>query len=175
MFCPNCGAKSTADQKFCRACGLKLDKVSLLIVEQLPAGSLSESTPEEIARLLKSKRQIERLLVGIGLTAGAVFVVSIFWTIITKIIIGKGEVWAGSIFLGFILAGLIALALVCYRESVLESLARRGVSEDKKPAMPAAAPTANLLPEAHATPVGSVTDRTTELLEVERKRNTQEV
>ena len=174
MFCPNCGANSTADQKFCRGCGLKLEKVSLMIAEQLPAGSLSESTPEEITLLLKSKRRVERLLVGIGLTGATVFVVSIIWTIIFKIIIGRGHVLQGSIFLGFIIAGLAALALVCYRESVVNSLARRGVT-DEKPALPAAAPTANLLPEARATPLASVTERTTELLEVERKRTTQEV
>lgn len=173
MFCPNCGANSTADQKFCRGCGLKLEKVSLLIVEQLPAGSLAEAAPEEIARLLKSKQSIERLLVGIGLTAAAVFVTSIIWTLVFTIIIGKGAVLSGSIALGLILAGVVAVALVCYRESVLNALARRGVS-DEKPA-PISAPTANLLPEPRATPVGSVTDRTTELLEVERKRNTQEV
>lgn len=174
MFCPNCGANSTADQKFCRGCGLKLDKVSLLIVEQLPAGSLAESAPEEIAQLLKSKQRIERLLVGIGLTAATVFVGAIIWTLVFTIIIGKGAVLSGSIALGFILAGVVAVALVCYRESVLNALARRGVSEEK-PALPAAVPTANLLTESRATPIGSVTDRTTELLEVERKRNTQEV
>jgi hypothetical protein len=174
MFCPNCSAKSTADQKFCRGCGLKLDKVSLLIVEQLPAGSLAESAPEEIARLLKSKQRIERLLVGIGLTGAAVFVGAIIWTLVFTIIIGKGAVLQGSIALGFILAGVAALALVFYRESVLNSLARRGVS-DEKPPLPAGAPTANLLTESRVAPVASVTDRTTELLEVERKRNTQEV
>lgn len=174
MFCPNCGADSTADQKFCRGCGLKLEKVSLVLAEQLPAGSLAESSPEEIARLLKSKRRVERLLVGIGLTGAAVFVGAIIWTLVFTIIIGKGAVLQGSIALGFILAGVVALALVCYRESVVNSLARRGVSEEK-PTLPAAAPTANLLPEPRATPLGSVTDRTTELLEVERKRNTQEV
>jgi hypothetical protein len=174
MFCPNCSAKSAADQKFCRGCGLKLDKVSLLIVEQLPAGSLSESTPEEITRLLKSKQRIERLLVGIGLIAGSVFVLAITLTIIFKLIIGKGAVLQGAMFLGLIIAAVVALALVRYRESVLESLARRGVT-DGQPTLPAAAPTTNLLPEALATPVGSVTDRTTELLEVERKRNTLEV
>jgi hypothetical protein len=174
MFCPNCGADSTADQKFCRGCGLKLEKVSLLIAEQLPAGSLAEAAPEEIARLLKSKRSIERLLVGIGLSAAAVFVTSIIWTLVFTIIIGKGAVLSGSIALGFIIAGVVAVALFCYRESVLNALARRGVS-DEKPAPPAPAPTAKLLPEPRATPVSSVTDRTTELLEVERKRNTQEV
>ena len=173
MYCPNCGAQSSADQKFCRACGLKLEKVSLLIVEQLPAGAVEESSPEEIARLLKKQQRIERLLVGLGVTAFTVFVLSIVWALVFKIIIGKGEVLQGSIFLGLILSAVVGLILVIYRESVMEKLAKRSVAGEK--ALPGAAQTSNLLHESRIVPASSVTDRTTELLAAERKRSTSEL
>ena len=175
MFCPNCGTKTEAGQKYCRACGLSVEKLAGLISEQLPAGALDGATPEEVAGLLRRKRRVERVLAGIGLTAGGVFVVSIIATIIIKIIINKGEWLEGGIFLGFIIAAVVALALVFYRESVMESLAARGVSDERAKKLEGATPTAKLLPETSFEPASSVTDRTTELLAAERKRITKEV
>jgi uncharacterized membrane protein YvbJ len=37
MYCPNCGTKTSIDQKFCRSCGLSLEKTALSLSEQLPA------------------------------------------------------------------------------------------------------------------------------------------
>jgi zinc-ribbon domain len=176
MFCPNCGAKVVGEQKYCRSCGLGVGKVSTLIAEQLPAGALENASPEEVARLLKSKRRVERALVGLGLTGAVVFVVSLILTIIFKIILDKGAVVQGSIFLAFILGGVVALCLVFYRESLLESLARRGALPDEsKQKAVAAGETSKLLPDARFEPVPSVTDRTTELLAVERERTTKSV
>lgn len=175
MFCPNCGTKTEAGQKYCRACGLSVEKLAGLISEQLPAGALAGSTPEEVTRLLRRRHSVERLLAGIGLTAGGVFLIAIIWAIVFKIMIGKGDVLQGSIFLGFILAAVVALALVFYRESVMESLAARGVSDEAAKQLEGAAATAKLLPEPHFEPVPTVTDRTTELLAAEPKRITKEV
>ena len=36
MYCPNCGNQNSADQKFCRSCGLGLQKVVQTLSEQLP-------------------------------------------------------------------------------------------------------------------------------------------
>src|SRR5262249_16987598 len=33
MLCPNCGAEASARQKFCRACGLSLDRFARLLAE----------------------------------------------------------------------------------------------------------------------------------------------
>ncbi len=38
MHCPNCGAESSARQKFCRACGLSLERFAQLLAELLPDG-----------------------------------------------------------------------------------------------------------------------------------------
>ena len=175
MFCPNCGTETEAGQKYCRACGLSVEKLAGLISEQLPAGALAVSTPDEVARLLRRKRGVERLLVGIGLTAGSVFVISLVVMIVVKIIIAKGHLLQGGLLLAFILAAAAALALVFYRETLAESLAARGVSPDAERKMPEGPATSMLLPESHFDPIPSVTDRTTELLAAERKRITKEV
>src|SRR3982750_1243012 len=40
MFCPNCGAKNSTEQNFCRACGLQLEDISNALLVQVPsAGS----------------------------------------------------------------------------------------------------------------------------------------
>ena len=97
--------------------------------------------------------------------------IAIIWAIIFKLIIGKGEVLQGSIFLAFIVAAAIALALVYYRESLLEKEAKRTT-----PTQPELADAAEkLLTGPSFEPASSVTDRTTELLAAERKRDTKEV
>jgi hypothetical protein len=171
MFCPNCATKTEAGQKYCRACGLSVEKLAGLISEQLPAGALERATPGEVAALLRRRRRVERLLAGIGLAGGGVFVVSLIATIIYKIILDRGAILQGLGFLAFILAAVAALVLVFYRESLTESLAARGVSEgDAKRLEGGAAATGKLLPESRFEPVPSVTDRTTELLAAEPKK-----
>jgi hypothetical protein len=170
MFCPNCGTKTEAGQKYCRSCGLGVEKLAGLISEQLPAGALERSTPEEVARLLQRKQNVERLLAGAALTAGGVFVVSLVAMIVLKIIIGKGAILQGLGFLAFILAAAAALLLVFYRESLKESLAARGVTDETARELKDAPTTSKLLPDgSHFDPVPSVTDRTTELLKSRRQ------
>ena len=175
MFCPNCGTKTEEGQKYCRACGLSVEKLAGLISEQLPAGALERSTPEEVAQLLRRKRKVERLLAGLGLTGGAGFILAIMAAVVFGVIIGKGEPVKGGIILSFIILGVVALCLVFYRESVLNSLAARGVTDEAAKQLEGGAATSKLLTESRFEPVPSVTDRTTELLAAERKRITKEV
>jgi predicted amidophosphoribosyltransferase len=43
MHCPNCGKKTNTEHKFCRSCGLPLEKVAQILAEQLPASVSDES------------------------------------------------------------------------------------------------------------------------------------
>ncbi|HEU0175491.1 MAG TPA: zinc ribbon domain-containing protein [Blastocatellia bacterium] len=66
MHCPNCGAKAPAGQKFCRACGLGLERFAQLLAEPLPDGE-----DENVARARRRLRQLEKAVKIAGWTAGS--------------------------------------------------------------------------------------------------------
>ncbi len=160
MYCPNCGQATSAELKFCRSCGLSLEKAAQSLVEQLP-----EVEPNK--HLRERQRRVERLLYILGGSAALVFVVSLFWTVINKIIIGKGQVLGGLVFFGFILAFILFALLMLYRESLLKASGKR---LSTPATLPQSEHTARLLSESHVEPIPSVTERTTELLVAEEKK-----
>ena len=164
MYCPNCGQATSTEQKFCRSCGLSLEKAAQSLVEQLPAVELNR-------HLRERQRRVERLLYTLGGSAAVIFVVSLFWTIINEIIIGKGHVLGGLIFLAFILGFIVFALLMLYRESLLKASSKRSSAQ---PTLPQAEHTARLLPESYIEPIPSVTERTTELLVAEKKSEASE-
>lgn len=185
MFCPNCGTKTEAGQKYCRACGLSVEKLAGLIAERPPAGAPERSTPDErstpedVARLLQRKRSVERYerrLARVCFAAGSVFVILILAILIIRIIITniieEGELLVGSIFVGIFLIVVAALALGLYRKWVTDSLAARGVAEETAKQFERGATTLKL-PEVRFDPATSVTDHTTELLAAEPKSRRQ--
>lgn len=164
MYCPNCGQVTPTEQKFCRSCGLNLEKAAQSVVEQLPAVELNK-------HLRERQRRIERLLYILGGSAAVVFFVALFWTIINEIIIGKGHVLGGLIFLAFVLGFVVFALLMLYRESLLRASGKR---PETQPALPQAEHTARLLPESRVEPIPSVTERTTELLRTEKRNESDE-
>lgn len=159
MYCPNCGKTNSAEQKFCRSCGLNLEKTVQSIAEQFPA--------EEIDKHIQYRRRIvDRWLNIIAGSAISIVAVSVLWGIIYEIIIVKGEVLGGSIFLGFIVALILFALLMLYRESLVKTSGKGPLAQQK---MAQAEDTAKLLPESSAESVPSITERTTDLLMVEKK------
>jgi hypothetical protein len=163
MFCPNCGAKTSIEHKFCRACGLGLEKIALSLTEQLP------DRPDE--NLLSEKQRLERW----GMAALCVFgvgLLSIFlYGIVYKMIITEG-IRGGLGALGFLIlavSGLLAAILFAKAQEAEKSASKRRIQQ--KDAAVVATPTKELLTEGHLEPVPSVTDRTTELLFVEKVQN----
>ena len=169
MYCPNCGKANSSEQKFCRACGLNLEDSARSVVEQLPA-------VEQDQRLVKRKRLVENLLLTIGGVGITAFVLLIIGTIISEIIIGKGNVVGGIVFMAFILAMGFALMLVLYRQSLIEATTKRplpasdnGLAEGETP-LPEAS--TRQLADPYFEPVPSVTEPTTDLLaESPKKRS----
>ena len=173
MHCPNCAAKASAGQQFCRACGFNLEKVWPVVAEQLQGAEAEGTSAESVAHLLQKQRQVERWLS----IAFLCFVVPLFLAIVTgivyKIMIVKGDYLLGSIVLCILLAAAASLTLVGYNESVKESLAKRKVSppDNELPPQPAT----QMLAEARFEAAPSVTENTTELLAARSKPNTREI
>ena len=153
MYCPNCGKTNSPDQKFCRACGLSLDKIVQSLTEQLPPG--------QVDRNLEQRQQtVDRWLVIAGVAAAAIFIGGILWTIIYKLIIIKGSVAEGLGFLAFILLAVAVGVLAIYRDSLMQSSKHK--LPEPSPAL--SAETGPLLTESCQEPLPSVTERTTSLL-----------
>jgi hypothetical protein len=154
MYCPNCGRTNTLGQKFCRSCGLSLEKIAQEIAEQLPA--------EEVGKHLQDRLHgVERGLHIVARSTISLVVCGVVWGIIYEIILVKGEVLAGSLFLSFVVGLLLFAGLAVCRDSLLKTSGKRQVMPQK---MSQAEETANLLPESFHEVTPSVAERTTELL-----------
>src|SRR5918993_1397511 len=151
MFCPNCGNKNSVGQRFCRSCGLGLEKVSQSLTEQLPnASALS---------LQQQKEKFQRLgmaaLCVFGFGAASFVLYGVFY----KLMVTQGKVLAGLGVLAFLIViacGLASVILFAKANEVKEVPAPRidpaELSSERS--------TQELLSEAKSAPFYSVTDRT---------------
>ena len=162
MYCPNCGNRNRADQKFCRSCGLGLEKIAHSLTEQLPT-KLDESLSER-------KEKLERL----GIAALSVFGVGILsfilYGIFYKLMLTQGTMLAAlGVLAAFIIlgCGLLSVILFAKANEVKEASAKRRIKAAAE--LPLSADTKDLLPEPLGEPVFSITDRTTDLLLAEKK------
>ncbi len=162
MYCPNCGNKSSTDQKFCRACGLGLEKVTQTLVEQLPT-KLGESLQEQ-------KNRLEQW----GVAALSVFGLGVLGLLlygtVYKLMITQGRVMGGLALLGLVAiisCGLLSVYLFAKAQEVEKAKTKRRITqaEDLTPIET----TRGLLPEGQLEQITSVTERTTELLVAEKK------
>jgi hypothetical protein len=165
MYCPNCGNQNSADQKFCRACGLGLQKVAQTLSEQLP-------TKLDVS-LQQKKERFEKLGVAALSVFGAGVAIPVLYGIFYKMMYTQGKVMAGLGLLALIIVmgcGLLSVILFAKANEVKETPAKPAM-----PDQPQLHPQADTreLPE-HSTPerpVFSVVDRTTELLPQKNRNN----
>jgi len=158
MYCPNCGTKTSIDQNFCRACGLSLEKTALSLSEQLPA---------KVERSVQAQKDRLEKFGVVLLSLFGVCVLTLLMFLLGRSLISKG--------LPGILAMLGALIMiVCGLGSVI--LFARAKDLDEKSSKlrqqivsSGGETTKELLSEGHFEPVPTVTERTTELLAVEKR------
>ena len=163
MYCPNCGNKNSASQKFCRSCGLGLDKIVSSLAEQVP-GKLDQNLQER-------KDRLEKLGVAALSVFGAGVMSLILYGIVYKLMITQGKLLAGLAALGFLImvgCGLLSVVLFAKANELKEASSKRQVTEPDELVTPAN--TRELLTSPQPEPTFSVADRTTDLLLVDRKR-----
>jgi hypothetical protein len=158
MFCPNCGAKTSTEQKFCRTCGLGLEKIALSLTEQLP------TQPDE--NLMSQKERLERLGVAALSVFGAGLMGLILWAIVYKMMIVEGKFLTGLAFIGFMVmigCGILSAILFAKAKEAEDAAGKRKIQNIEP------TPTKELLTEGNFEPVPSVIDRTTDLLFAEKR------
>jgi hypothetical protein len=162
MYCPNCGNESSTEQRFCRSCGLGLEKIAQSVIEQLP------DKPNQSAAARKAR------LEWWGMAALSAFGLGvlglILFGVVYKMMITQGKFWAGlGVFglLALIACGLISVVLFAKANEVEQEGNKRQLQPTKT--LSQGEKTTGLLPEAHPVPVPSVTERTTELLLAKEK------
>ncbi len=171
MHCPNCGTKTSTEHRFCRACGLSLEQFARLLAEQLPAGDAGRAQAAELARLAALGRRVESWATAAVGTLIALLVGVVFYGIIFKLIIGKGEVIGGLFLLVLILQGLVSVGLIVYRQHLREKMQKQEKLAGRlEPALAPGGAAERLLPESHFEPVPSVTEATTEPLTLKNSR-----
>jgi uncharacterized membrane protein YvbJ len=162
MFCPNCGANNSTEQKFCRSCGLNLEKSAESLIEQIPNAQNAE--------LLKQTQQIEKFgnfaFGGFGIVL-LTAIAAIIYVIFTKMILSGTNVLAGILFVSFIIFGVLTVIYILFNQFLEEKKARTNPSLTGE--LTAAKSTGKLLEEKPFEPVPSVTENSTELLFVENK------
>ena len=161
MFCPNCGAKNGAEQKFCRSCGMNLEQTAVTLADQFGADF-------EI-----SSRSVDRFFNSLGKFAfggfGTVLVIGIgflIYSVISKFIVDGSQVAFGVFLILFLIFASLSLVYVIYNESKKDK--KRAASDERGRELSSAA-TQNLLSEPSQMPIPSVVDDTTELLRIESK------
>jgi predicted lipid-binding transport protein (Tim44 family) len=158
MLCPNCGTKTTNDHKFCRNCGMNLEPVSRALAAHLSHGGATAARAARAAERRAVSRMTNGLLAGV--------IVIIFGVLLMAFMPGKAFKFLG---VASALIGIVAALAAVF--STLRAVAGSAAAEPPPDALDPAAPnTGRLLHEQTFDRVPtSVTDHTTELLNVEIK------
>lgn len=163
MYCPNCGNKTSSEQKFCRSCGLGLEKTAQSLVEQLIVARPEESLQDSQANLEQLKT------IGlIACTGGlSLIVASIIYLLVTVYI-------PQAIYRESPVGVMVSLAVLLFLLSVVFALSylyytkyRKGLTnhQRKQPtSLPQGDASTRWLSESRIEPIPSIIERTTELI-----------
>jgi hypothetical protein len=159
MLCPNCGTQTTNEQKFCRNCGMNLEPVSKAIATHLAQGGLDAPPAEAEGERRDLRRMTNGLILGVAVI------------LVGALVLADARLFMLRPWLKMLGTFLTCLGVFVSLLAVLSPLRsagrRRGATLPDKPE--GARTTGRLLHESTIEPVPSVTERTTDLLGVERK------
>ena len=163
MYCPNCATQASADQKFCRSCGLSLQMISQMLTGQFPATESDRALVEIVERIQSHRDKMKRW--GFIMMWGGMVVAALFGVIggaMTSINWALGNFIASLAGIGGVIL-LVGIGLMIYTRFLPKAPAYR--QPPQPTALPRAEPTSQLPPERHPEPVPSVTEHTTVRLE----------
>ena len=160
MYCPNCTTEISTGQRYCRGCGVDLHEVSLTLGDPRHiegSGTVEETKPERrVSKSIKFRR------------------LSLYFAILGAVVLIKLNVVAGSLLLLIAICFMVSSYLARVRSAKTQSTTSMkgiparfpvpNVIDSPKP-MQSTMSTNELSPES---PVPSVTERTTNLLEAQR-------
>jgi len=162
MFCPNCGAKNSSEQKFCRSCGMNLEQTALTLADQF--GAVRDVSSQSIDRFFENLGKVAFGGFGTVLVIGLGF---LLYTILTRFILDGSQVAFGVFLFLFVIFASMSLCYVIYIESRKD---RRAFKHLEPSARDLSAPdTGRFLKEPAEMPIPSVVEDTTDLLHVEAK------
>jgi len=155
MHCPSCGTEAPVGQKFCRACGLSLERFAQLLAELLP-----DVEDENVAQARQRLRQLEKAG-KIALVIGAL-AMWIFFTSVGIYVINTGNIGPGILLFLIGVGPIAAIWLTKYYNSLYK---KASAQQSSQSALPSAETTNKLLPEHQSQIAMSVTEQTTARLE----------
>lgn len=158
MHCPNCGKPATADQQFCRACGMSLDTVGKLVAQH--SGKPTE-TQEKLTKAELEQALLRKMFTSLkwGMLI-LLFGVAMF-VVYKNFAIGK---WLHLLSMFFMLGGIVVAGTGLF-DAMMKGASLSSLKVPKQ--IPGE-------PESHSLPTNpipqelpSVTERTTQLIGVE--------
>jgi hypothetical protein len=154
MHCPSCGTRAAENQKFCRACGFGLEKLTQVFQEQLAAEGAE--LPPELQRMERFVgRGISILLTSLLLATASVIV---YFQMLVK-----GQFWTGLGLLGA-LAWLSLWIFFVGKWSELQKIKEERKNARSAPVL-SAPDTNKFLTESSQEPISSVAEHTTRSLD----------
>ncbi len=156
VFCPNCSAKNTIEQNFCRFCGLNLQETTKSLVAQVTFGKNASELKQ--LQLIKKFTDCGSNILVILVSIAIVFYV---YVILTKMVFSGERVLIGLVLLSMIYQFVMRRIRRIKRNKVKENNEEANLSSPGE--------TAKLLEEKIFAPAASVTENSTELLYIENK------
>jgi hypothetical protein len=163
MHCPRCGTTARTNQQFCRGCGLSLEKIAEILGEELPIQPSSSNT--DTARLRERQKKFENLAGIAGLTTFGMVLLTLVVIVVLKMILAGLPIILGLLLILLFLGAGAMGVFQTYSKSLKAKL-------EEKPLPPSNTPLTIGAADTYPLPPLSVSEGTTELLELKKSPET---